>query len=48
MLTMPDRSDTESCSFERWGDANKAPRTILKVSDSKYFCAPQCVNANGP
>lgn len=40
-VKLPDRSAIEYCSFERWEDADKAPRTILKVSDSKYFCAPQ-------
>jgi hypothetical protein len=32
---------TEYVSFDRWENANKAPRTILKISDSKYYCAPQ-------
>jgi hypothetical protein len=35
------RSVIEYCSFEKWEDANSARRTILPVSDSVYFCAPQ-------
>ena len=31
----------EYCSFDRWENANSAPRTILRVSDSQYCCAPQ-------
>jgi len=31
----------EYCSFEKWEDADKAPRTMLKVADGKYYCAPQ-------
>ena len=39
---LPDRTSAiEYCSFTRWGDANKVPRTVLKVSDSKYYGAPQ-------
>lgn len=34
-------SAIEYCSFAKWARANKAARTILKVSDSKYYCAPQ-------
>lgn len=40
-VRLPDRSATEYCSFGRWEDADMAPRTILKISDSKYCCAPQ-------
>jgi hypothetical protein len=29
------------CSFTRWEDADKVPRTVLKVSDSRYYGAPQ-------
>jgi hypothetical protein len=35
------RTAIEYCSFERWEDANSSRRTILKVSDSDYYCAPQ-------
>jgi len=35
------RSAIEYCSFEKWEDADRSPRTILNVSDSKYYCAPQ-------
>jgi hypothetical protein len=31
----------EYVSFDKWDGADKAARTILKVSDSKYYCAPQ-------
>jgi hypothetical protein len=31
----------EYCCFGSWGDADGVPRTILRVSDSKYYCAPQ-------
>ena len=31
----------EYCSFERWEDANRSRRTILKISDSKHYGAPQ-------
>lgn len=40
-VKLPDRSAIEYCSFDRWEDADRAPRTILPVSDSKYYCAPQ-------
>jgi hypothetical protein len=36
-----DFTPIEYCSFTKWEDADKARRTILKVSDSKYYCAPQ-------
>ncbi len=35
------RSAIEYCSFVDWDHANDAKRTILTVSDSNYFCAPQ-------
>jgi hypothetical protein len=35
------RSAIEYCSFEDWNDANASERTLLDVSDSNYFCAPQ-------
>lgn len=35
------RSAIEYCSFERWEEANEARRSVLTVSDSDYFCAPQ-------
>lgn len=40
-VKLPGRSAIEYCSFERWEDADKAQRTLLPVSESKYFCAPQ-------
>jgi hypothetical protein len=38
---LPGRSAIEYCSFENWEDADKSPRTLLPISNSKYFCAPQ-------
>lgn len=38
---LPDRSAIEYCSFKEWKDADRSSRTILKVSPSKYYCAPQ-------
>ena len=35
------RSAIEYCSFENWDDANSSTRTILRVSSSDYYCAPQ-------
>lgn len=40
-VKLPGRSAIEYCSFEDWDDADAAPRTLLTVSDSDYFCAPQ-------
>ena len=40
-VKLPSRSAIEYCSFESWDDADSSPRTILKVSDSDYYCAPQ-------
>ena len=38
---LPGRSAIEYCSFEDWQDANSSKRTLLPISDSGYFCAPQ-------
>ena len=38
---LPGRSVIEYCSFEEWDGADRAPRTILQVSDGDYYCAPQ-------
>lgn len=35
------RSAIEYCAFEEWEAADAASRTILRVSDSDYYCAPQ-------
>jgi hypothetical protein len=35
------RSAIEYCSFREWEKADAAPRTILGVSESDYYCAPQ-------
>lgn len=40
-VKLPGRSAIEYCSFERWEDADRSRRTILRVSDSDYYCAPQ-------
>ena len=40
-VKLPNRSAIEYCSFESWEQANVSKRTILPVSDSDYFCAPQ-------
>src|SRR5262245_52209615 len=40
-VKLPDRTAVEYCSFDRWENANACQRTLLKVSDSKYFGAPQ-------
>lgn len=40
-VKLPGRSAIEYCSFENWEDADKSRRTIVKVSDSDYYCAAQ-------
>jgi len=40
-VKLPGKSAIEHCSFEKWEDANTSRRTILRVSDSDYYCAPQ-------
>lgn len=40
-VKLPGRSAIEYCAFERWEDADAAPRFLLSLSDSDYFCAPQ-------
>jgi hypothetical protein len=40
-VKLPERSAIEYCSFADWNQANEAERTILAVSDSDYYCAPQ-------
>jgi hypothetical protein len=40
-VKLPKSSVIEYCSFEKWEDADRAPRTLLKVADTAYFCAPQ-------
>ncbi|MDP6545052.1 MAG: non-reducing end alpha-L-arabinofuranosidase family hydrolase [Phycisphaerae bacterium] len=34
-------SAIEYCSFEKWDKAHDSKRTILRLTDSKYYCAPQ-------
>lgn len=40
-VKLPGRSAIEHCSFEKWKDADRSQRTILTVSKSDYYCAPQ-------
>ena len=40
-VKLPGRSAIEYCSFDKWERANGSRRTLLDVSDSDYFCAPQ-------
>ncbi len=40
-VKLPRRSAIEYCSFATWDEADGSPRTLLEVSDSDYFCAPQ-------
>ena len=40
-VKLPGKSAIEYCSFEDWKDADQSPRTILQISDSDYYCAPQ-------
>ncbi len=40
-VKLPGRSAIEYCSFRDWKDADASPRTILRISDSDYYCAPQ-------
>ncbi len=40
-VKLPGRSAIEHCSFSDWKDANASRRTLLNISDSDYFCAPQ-------
>jgi hypothetical protein len=40
-VKLPGRSAIEYCAFRRWEEADAAPRTILRISDSDYYCAPQ-------
>ena len=40
-IKLKGRSAIEYCSFENWDDTNSSRRTILGVSNSDYYCAPQ-------
>jgi len=40
-VKLPGKSAIEYCSFKKWEEANASTRTILKVSDRDYYCAPQ-------
>ncbi|MGQ9661264.1 MAG: non-reducing end alpha-L-arabinofuranosidase family hydrolase [Kiritimatiellia bacterium] len=40
-VKLPTRTAIEYCSFQKWEDADRAPRTLLDVCQSNYFGAPQ-------
>lgn len=40
-VKLPGRSAIEHCSFAKWEEADNSQRTILTISDSDYYCAPQ-------
>jgi len=40
-VKLPQKSAIEYCSFKKWEEANASRRTILNVSTSDYYCAPQ-------
>ncbi|MCG6158571.1 non-reducing end alpha-L-arabinofuranosidase family hydrolase [Rubinisphaera margarita] len=40
-VKLPGRTAIEYCSFANWEEANASKRTLLPVSESKYFGAPQ-------
>ncbi len=40
-VKLPDRTAIEYSSFDKWENADVAPRTILRTTDSRYYCAPQ-------
>jgi len=40
-VKLPGKSAIEYCSFEKWEEADRSKRTILEVSKSDYYCAPQ-------
>lgn len=40
-VKLPSKSAIEYCSFKNWEEADRSKRTILKISNSNYYCAPQ-------
>jgi hypothetical protein len=40
-VKLPGKSAIEYCSFRKWDQADSSSRTILKISNSDYYCAPQ-------
>lgn len=40
-VKLPGRSAIEYCQFKTWEEANDAPRHLLNLCDSDYFCAAQ-------
>jgi hypothetical protein len=40
-VKLSQRTAIEYCAFDNWEEADKAPRTILGISNSRYYAAPQ-------
>ncbi|MCB1125974.1 MAG: hypothetical protein KDM81_05725, partial [Verrucomicrobiae bacterium] len=40
-VKLPGKSAIEYCTFRSWDEANASKRTLLEISDSEYYCAPQ-------
>jgi len=40
-VKLPGQSAIEYCSFPTWPEADASPRTLLGISQSDYYCAPQ-------
>lgn len=40
-VKLPERTAIEYCSFDAWENADASKRTLLEISDSTYFAAPQ-------
>lgn len=40
-IKLQDRTVMEYCNFVRWEEAQSSKRHLLRLVDSKYFCAPQ-------
>lgn len=40
-IKLEGKSAIEYCSFQEWDEADKSKRTILEISESNYYCAPQ-------
>jgi len=40
-IMLKDVTRLEYISFDRWEDADTAPRTIMRLADSEYYAAPQ-------
>lgn len=40
-VKLPGKSAIEYCAFANWEEADQSARTLLNVSESHYYCAPQ-------